>query len=147
MIFAIPYQNERIAGHFTKAEQFLFTDQNTSELKENPALRGEGCGGKKSLLALLKSQHTDVVLIRNIGEKMLANLLKANIRVFRTNGRISLETVNLSNLTELTKPSQGRPCKNTKQGCCSKNKTASIQPTILNSPTALVRKFTIFGVK
>lgn len=147
MIFAIPYQNERIAGHFTKAEQFLFTDQNTSELKENPALKGRGCGGKKSLLALLKSQYTDVVLIRNIGEKMLANLLKANIRVFRTNGRISLEAINLSSLTELTKPSQGRACKNTKQGCCSKIKTASIQPMILNSTPSSIGKFTIFGVK
>lgn len=29
MIFAIPYQNERIAGHFTKAERFLFTDKKT----------------------------------------------------------------------------------------------------------------------
>ena len=146
MIFAIPYQNERIAGHFTKAEEFLFTDQNTSERRANPALKGEGCRGKKSLLALLKSQHTDIVLIRNIGEKMLTKLLNANIRVFRTSGKESFESIKLSSLTELTDPSQGRPCKNKKQSGCNKKKTSSMPVTKLNTPP-LIRKFTIFGVK
>lgn len=145
MIFAIPYQNERIAGHFSKADTFVFTDKQQSTTKENPALNSSNCGGKKDLLALLKSQKTNTVLVRNIGQKMLAKLLNADIRVFRTSNRISLDTLQLSELTELTNASQGRPCKNSKQHCCKKY--TSIKPTALKPLQKISEKFTVLGVK
>ena len=146
MIFAIPYQNERIAGHFTKAERFLFTDKKNTISKENPALVSDGCSGKKSLFTLLKNQKTDAVIIRNIGQKMLAKLLNANIRVFRASSRISVETLQLSELTELTEISQGRPCKNKKQGCCSQKSTAVKHVSTLKAPNKINGTFTVFGV-
>lgn len=145
MIFAIPYQNERIAGHFSKAETFVFTDKIHSTIRSNPALNSGSCGGKKSLLTLLKEQHTSAVLVRNIGQKMLRKLLNADIRVFRTSGRLSLDTLQLSELTELTEPSQGRPCKNNKQSCCKK--TATIKPTALKPLHKFNGQFTVLGVK
>ncbi|GLR74604.1 NifB/NifX family molybdenum-iron cluster-binding protein [Aliivibrio sifiae] len=145
MIFAIPYQNERIAGHFSKAEAFIFTDKINSIARSNPALNNNSCNGKKSILTLLQEQQTDVVLIRNIGQKILAKLLNANIRVFRTSGRMSLDTLQLSELTELTDPSQGRPCKNNKQNCCKK--TATIKPTVLKPLQKFNGQFTVLGVK
>ncbi|PQJ89333.1 NifB/NifX family molybdenum-iron cluster-binding protein [Aliivibrio sifiae] len=145
MIFAIPYQNERIAGHFSKAESFVFTNKSDSIIRNNPALNNDSCGGKKSLLALLKEQQTDAVLIRNIGQKILAKLLNANIRVFRTSGRLSLETLKLSELTELIDPSQGRPCKNSKKNCCKKE--VNTPPRILKPQQNINGQFTVFGVK
>ena len=146
MIFAIPYQNERIAGHFTKAERFLFTDKKHTISKDNPALVSGGCSGKKSLFTLLKNQKTDAVLIRNIGQKMLAKLLNANIRVFRASSHVSLETLQLSELTELTEVSQGRPCKSKKQRCCSQETTVIRNVSTLTAPNKINSTFTVLGV-
>lgn len=145
MKFAIPYQNGRIAGHFSKAESFLFTDQTHSETMPNPALNSAGCGGKKSLLSLLKNQHINALIVRNIGQKMLANLLESNIRVFHAQGNISLNNATFTDLPEFTRASQGRPCKNTKQGCC--NKKHSMTASKLSAPSQLKHKLTVLGFK
>lgn len=143
MMFAIPYQNERISGHFTKAERFLFTDKKHSISKDNPALVSGGCSGKKSLFTLLKNQKTDAVLIRNIGQKMLAKLLNANIRVFRTSSHVSIETLQLSELTEV---SQGRPCKSKKQRCCSQKTAVNRNVSTLTAPNKINNTFTVLGL-
>ena len=149
MMFAIPYQNERISGHFTRAERFLFTDKKHSISKDNPALVSGGCSGKKSLFTLLKNQKTDAVLIRNIGQKMLAKLLNANIRVFRTSSHVSIETLQLSELTELTElteVSQGRPCKSKKQRCCSQKTAVNRNVSTLTAPNKINNTFTVLGL-
>ncbi|MUK25753.1 NifB/NifX family molybdenum-iron cluster-binding protein [Aliivibrio fischeri] len=145
MKFAIPYQNGRIAGHFSKAESFLFTDKEHSEITPNPALNSTGCGGKKSLLSLLKSQQIDALVVRNIGQKMLGNLLKSNIRVFHAKGNASLNNAAFTDLPELTDATQGRPCKNTKQGCCSKKQ--NVMTSKLTAPSRLKQTFTVLGCK
>lgn len=121
-MFAIPYNDARVAGHFSKAEQFLFVDGDTHELVDNPAVQGEGCSGKKSLLALFKQQNVDKVIVRNIGQKMLAKLFSAGIRVFQAPPRVPLDRVLTSELAEFTHVSQARPSKNAaRSGGCGKS--------------------------
>ena len=113
MITAIPMNKDRVASHFTKADSFVFLDDNGQILREriNPALDAN-CAGKSQLLALLKAENAQRIIVRNIGERMLGKLLESQFDVFQTQcGRqsateLSSEKANL--LIQLTSPSQGR---------------------------------------
>nr|WP_321238608.1 NifB/NifX family molybdenum-iron cluster-binding protein [uncultured Tolumonas sp.] len=113
MITAIPMNKDHVASHFTKADSFVFLDDNGQILGErnNPALDAN-CAGKSQLLALLKAENAQRIIVRNIGERMLGKLLESQFDVFQTQcGRqsateLSSEKANL--LTQLTSPSQGR---------------------------------------
>lgn len=113
MITAVPVTNDRIAGHFTKADSFIFINQQGRIVCHhiNPA-RESGCAGKKSLLSLLTKQNAKRVITRNIGERMLGKLLALELQVFKSSAseidtlELSLETA--QSITPLTSPEQGR---------------------------------------
>ena len=72
MITAIPMNKDHVASHFTKADSFVFLDDNGQILVEriNPTLDAN-CAGKSQLLALLKAENAQRIIVRNIGERML----------------------------------------------------------------------------
>lgn len=117
MITAVPITNDRIASHFTKADSFVFiNDQGRVVCHHiNPA-REPGCAGKKNLLTLLSRQNAQRIVTRNIGERMLGKLLDLDINVFKIDTS-RLEALTLASeaapsLTPLTDPAQGRKSAN-----------------------------------
>lgn len=120
-MYAIPYQNDRIAGHFSKADQILFIDDGHFQLIDNPAVTSVSCSGKKSLVALLEQQKVTKIVVRNIGQRMLARLFAAGIRVFHAPARMPVEQVMSCELNELTDISQARESINAKAGGCGKH--------------------------
>ena len=85
MITAIPMKEDRVASHFTKADSFVFVNENGDVLsrKANPALNAN-CSGKKDLLAMLLAENAKRVIVRNIGERILGKLLESQFAVFQT---------------------------------------------------------------
>ncbi len=113
MITAIPMKEDRVASHFTKADSFVFLNENGDVLsrKANPALNAN-CSGKKDLLAMLLAENAKRVIVRNIGERILGKLLESQFAVFQTNcGRQNVQelvSAQAEKLTQMTSPSQGR---------------------------------------
>ncbi|MCW8328486.1 hypothetical protein MD588_06650 [Photobacterium sp. SDRW27] len=134
MITAIPMNEDRIANHFTKAENILFINEQGEEVSRhaNPVLRAN-CASKKDLLNLLIQQRAERIVVRNIGRQMLGKLLSHQLAVFQTHcGRRN--TAELTNpeaigLVSLTGAEQGRPSLNheakEKEGGCRHNKEAT----------------------
>ena len=75
IITAIPMNDDHIAGHFAKAERFVFVDEQGSTLAEiaNP-VAGNEC--KSALAELLQAQGARRIVLKNIGSKMLGKLLE-----------------------------------------------------------------------
>ncbi len=113
MITAIPMKEDRVASHFTKADSFVFVNENGDVLsrKANPALNAN-CAGKKDLLDLLKAENAQRVIVRNIGERILGKLLENQFSVYQTScGRQNVKELaseQADKLTHMTSPSQGR---------------------------------------
>ncbi|WP_049789015.1 NifB/NifX family molybdenum-iron cluster-binding protein [Photobacterium profundum] len=108
---------DRIANHFSKAEFFLFINEQGEEVSRhaNPVHKAH-CAGKKDLLELLSCQHADRIVVRNIGKQMLGKLLAHRFAVFQTNcGRrdtVELANPEVAGLNTLTDAEQGRPSSN-----------------------------------
>ncbi len=113
MITAIPMKEDRVASHFTKADSFVFVNENGGVLsrKANPALNAN-CAGKKDLLTMLQAENAQRVIVRNIGERILSKLLESQFSVYQTScGRQSVKEMvseQADKLTHMTSPSQGR---------------------------------------
>ncbi|MFV0449091.1 MAG: NifB/NifX family molybdenum-iron cluster-binding protein [Vibrio sp.] len=123
MITAIPIEQDRIANHFTKASQFVFYDQqgNCIATVTNPALDAN-CTGKEALITLLEQQNTRQIIVRNIGERMLAKLLACKFVVLQAKGAPMFPAIvqNLDQCQPLTEASQGRPSHHfAKSGCAA----------------------------
>lgn len=124
MIIAMPISRGRLASHFTKAQQVHFYDENHELLLSisNPALGGN-CQDKKALLDAIRAQHTSIVVVQHIGERMLGKLLDTGISVSRGDNQLSIEAL-LAQSKEvnlrLTEASQGRASLKhlAKGGCC-----------------------------
>lgn len=121
MITAIPMNENHIANHFSKAEHFLFINEQGVEISRhaNP-VQGAHCAGKKELLKLLLEQQAKRIVVRNIGRQMLGKLLSHQLAVVQTDSgrRSAVELVNSEavGLVALTDPEQGRPSPN-HDGC------------------------------
>ncbi|WP_052074603.1 NifB/NifX family molybdenum-iron cluster-binding protein [Shewanella mangrovi] len=117
MITAIPMSGDKIAGHFSKAETFLFINEQGTALAQevNPGL-SDGCAGKAQILALLQQQQVTRVIVRNIGERLLSRLLDAQFKVFQIGSSRWDSAEFLADapryLLPLTDASQGRPSVN-----------------------------------
>ncbi|MDV6252260.1 NifB/NifX family molybdenum-iron cluster-binding protein [Vibrio sp. EA2] len=124
MIYAIPNDGERVANHFVKAPYIaIYSDEEgmLHNLANIAAMPQSGCKAKSQMIQSLDQYNVDAVLVRNIGERALAKLLRNGKQVFRLSARSSLEDVLGVSRTALTEPSQGRPSINHKQkgGCGS----------------------------
>ncbi|WP_024873329.1 NifB/NifX family molybdenum-iron cluster-binding protein [Tolumonas lignilytica] len=117
MITAIPMNEDRIANHFSKADHFVFVNENGDVLSRmvNPALNAN-CSGKNALLTLLQAENTQQIFVRNIGERILGKLLENQFAVFQVNSNrqniSELVTADTNNFMQMTSPSQGRPSTN-----------------------------------
>ncbi|MEM0550145.1 MULTISPECIES: NifB/NifX family molybdenum-iron cluster-binding protein [Aeromonas] len=109
---ALMLSQGQLAGHFSRAEvlQILSPTGEILATQPNPATT-TGCAGKKELLEALTRHGVEQVIVHNIGERMLARLLAANIRVMQCrSARLPLpELLAPANLQPLTEASQGRP--------------------------------------
>ncbi|AZG36321.1 MULTISPECIES: NifB/NifX family molybdenum-iron cluster-binding protein [Shewanella] len=131
MITAIPMKDEHISSHFSKADEVLFIDDQ-GQVKgrfANPALT-DGCEGKQQLVSLILAHGANRVIVRNIGQQLLAKLLSRQLSVFHAkNGRTAIDDLagaNLADCEEYTEASQGRPsskhiAKQANGGCCDHN--------------------------
>ncbi|MCL1119801.1 NifB/NifX family molybdenum-iron cluster-binding protein [Shewanella seohaensis] len=124
MIIALPISRGRLASHFTKAQQVSFYDENHQLLLSipNPALGGN-CQDKKALLDAIRAQHTSIVVVQHIGERMLGKLLDAGISVSRGDNQLSIAALLAQSRDlnlRLTAASQGRASLKhlAKGGCC-----------------------------
>ncbi len=117
MITAIPMNEDRIANHFSKADSFVFVNENGDVLSRmaNPALNAN-CSGKNALLTMLQTENTKRVIVRNIGERILGKLLENQFAVYQVSSNrqsvSELVTVEADKLMPITSPSQGRPSPN-----------------------------------
>ena len=125
MIIAMPMSRDRLASHFTKAQQIGFFNEQHQLIGSftNPALQGEGCSAKKAMLELIINNKTNIIIVQHIGERMLGKLLDAGISVSKGDSSLSIEellqtTRNLN--LRLLDASQGRASINheKKGGCC-----------------------------
>ncbi|WJY13699.1 NifB/NifX family molybdenum-iron cluster-binding protein [Pectobacteriaceae bacterium CE90] len=114
MITAIPMNEDRIAGHFTKALSIAFINEHGTEISRhaNPAL-DTNCTGKQQLIELLLEQQADHIIVRNIGTQMLGRLLEHHFQVFQLDGR-QPDTLKPDDIpvTALTEASQGKASPN-----------------------------------
>lgn len=77
---------------------------------DNPALGLTGCSAKLLIIQLLQEMHCDAVIVRKVGEKTLAKLLNAGLKVEQGNTRDEIETLLLSaklHRRSLNTPEQG----------------------------------------
>ena len=125
MIIAMPMSRDRLASHFTKAQQIGFFNEQHQLIGSftNPALQGEGCSAKKAMLELIINNKTNIIIVQHIGERMLGKLLDAGISVSKGDSSLCVEellqtTRNLN--LRLLDASQGRASINheKKGGCC-----------------------------
>ncbi len=96
MIYAIPNDGERVANHFVKAPYIAIysdTDGMLKNLANIASMPQAGCNAKSQLIQSLQGYNVDAVLVRNIGERVLAKLLSSGTPVFRLSTRSSLEDV------------------------------------------------------
>ncbi|MCS0324202.1 NifB/NifX family molybdenum-iron cluster-binding protein [Vibrio diabolicus] len=118
MIYAIPNDGERVANHFVKAPYIAIysdTDGMLKNLANIASMPQAGCNAKSQLIQSLQEYNVDAVLVRNIGERALAKLLRSGTQVFRLSTRSSLEDVLAVPREPLIEPSQGRPSNNHKK--------------------------------
>lgn len=125
MIIAMPMSRDRLASHFTKAQQIGFFNEQHQLIGSfaNPALQAEGCSAKKAMLELIINNKTNIIIVQHIGERMLGKLLDAGISVSKGDSSLCVEellktTTNLN--LRLLDASQGRASLNheKKGGCC-----------------------------
>lgn len=125
MIIAMPMSRDRLANHFTKAQQIGFFNEQHQLIASfaNPALLTEGCSAKKAMLELIISNKTNIIIVQHIGERMLGKLLDAGISVSKGDSSLCVEDLLTStrNLNlRLLDATQGRVSLNheKKGGCC-----------------------------
>lgn len=125
MIYAVPCNHTTIAGHYSKAHQFLIVDDNKTQsfFIDNPAISVGGCQGKKQLVEQLIKHRVDTVVIRNIGERLLTKLFNHNISVYKANRHSELMSVHPSQLEIVTSLNAARPSINHKKKGCHSEKT------------------------
>lgn len=113
MVIAIVVNEDQLANHFAKAKSIAFYNEQNEHINicENPAAKGNCCGGKKAAVTLLKEMQTEQILVRNIGQRMLARLLDAGIRVYQSSTGGDAESLLMHrdiHCSELTAAEQGR---------------------------------------
>lgn len=129
MIYAVAMTDNKLSHQFSKSELFSFyNDQQLISVYKNPALGVSGCSAKQLIIELLKKMQCDIVIVRKVGEKTLAKLLAAGLKVEQGNTRNSIEqlldSASMQNKS-LTEPEQGvkKDCKHNgnASSCCGKH--------------------------
>jgi predicted Fe-Mo cluster-binding NifX family protein len=123
MTIAMVVNKNRLANHFVKAPELAFFNADNTLIKvtDNPAKASSCCSGKKATVALLQESNVKKVIVRNIGQRMLGRLLKADIQVFQSpfGGEADAILNRLESCKELTEAEQGKlPAKHASGHSC-----------------------------
>ncbi|WP_362793964.1 NifB/NifX family molybdenum-iron cluster-binding protein [Aeromonas allosaccharophila] len=80
IITAIPMNDDHIAGHFAKAERFVFVDEQGCTLAESANLvAGNEC--KSALVELFSAHGASRIVLKYIGSKMLGKLFCSGLAI------------------------------------------------------------------
>ncbi len=95
MNYAIAITKGKLAPCFSKAQIFEFynTQHRKVAVYKNPILNVSGCAAKKLLIDLLIERQCNTLIVRKVGEKTLAKLLHAGIKVQQGNTRHHIEVL------------------------------------------------------
>jgi len=130
MIYAIAMNDDKLSHQFSKSQSFAFYNEDKQKIAvhNNPAIGTTGCVGKMLIVQLLQNMKCDIIIVRKIGEKTLAKLLKGGLKIELGNTRNTVEQL-LESAKEqkhsLTKPEQGihKSCdhKGAEDQCCGEH--------------------------
>ena len=156
MIIALPLSRGKLAKHFTKAPHIAFynAEHQLIETLDNPAIEG-GCAAKKAMLNLIKSKGSTMVLVDQIGERMLGKLLATGAVISKGDSGLPIEQVlaaSQENARFLTSADQGRPSLNHAKkggcgggcGCGGHSKKAEPESLLMPMATASSLSFSSF---
>ncbi|MCS0350074.1 MULTISPECIES: NifB/NifX family molybdenum-iron cluster-binding protein [Vibrio] len=154
MIYAIPCDQNSPFNHFAKAPQLMIVDDTAATSQRIDVTKTEGsCGHKKQLLALLRENRVDAVIVRNIGQNMLAAILEKKIEVYYAPRGSQLTSLHPNHLLPVTDVSFGKPSANkSKKRCASQcgskkvGKHNKLAPRML-SPTTIEALKKVLKVK
>lgn len=134
MLIAIPVRNERLSGHFSKAESIalLDTGQHSTTMIDLTD-HAQGCQRKKQWKQLIESKQVDMVLVRNIGKKMLQSLFDLGVEVRAAKSTQTVSELNIEQLERVNDISYGRDKPAKKMSCCS----SSLPPRNKLSPSTV----------
>lgn len=84
MMTAVPYSAGQVSPHFSRAESIVLISDAGQVVDQflNPATAGE-CIGQQALTSALQQRQVTRVLVRNIGQSMLAKLLQLSFEVYQ----------------------------------------------------------------
>lgn len=115
MIYAVPYQNGKAASHTMQAPQFLIVNSETrqSVIIETPGKqekpgRQPACQQGRTVRQALSQHGVSALIVRHIGEKMLAAVRKAGMRVYHMPRGGSPDNLFPETLTEVTRSDHKR---------------------------------------
>lgn len=134
MNIALPTLGDKLSNHFVRAELFHYFSPAADQLGQfvNPTLNSS-CEGRQQLIEQFKALNIDTLMLRNIGQNMLARLLAEGFTIWQVKGNQPLKaiTASLSEphkiATQLTDVSQARPsvnaikAKGQSHHCCRHN--------------------------
>ncbi|EPP4132536.1 NifB/NifX family molybdenum-iron cluster-binding protein [Vibrio vulnificus] len=128
-MIAIPLHQDKISGHFMKAERFALINSlgEVVAYLANPAFNQAKARCVQQLLAAGVTQ----LMVKNIGQKSLAKLLSKGVAVYQLAGRCSLHEVSKAVKTPMTSATQGRECRSHSQcgsACRQQSKVATREP-------------------
>ncbi|EKJ5337231.1 NifB/NifX family molybdenum-iron cluster-binding protein [Vibrio vulnificus] len=116
-MIAIPLHQDKISGHFMKAERFALINSvgEVVAYLANPAFNQAECAKKARCVQQLLAAGVTQLMVKNIGQKSLAKLLSKGVRVYQLAGRCSLHEVSNAVKTPMTSATQGRECRSHSQ--------------------------------
>jgi predicted Fe-Mo cluster-binding NifX family protein len=124
MKYAVPVCDGKLFNHYSKAPQFLVIDDTSKQSIyvdiEQQSSTGS-CGKKSKINALLQKHHVNAVVVKNIGESMLASLFQHGIKVFTTVRGMDINNLDFDALVPVEDMSYARPSLNKKHKdhkCC-----------------------------
>ncbi len=113
MIIAVPVTNNAPASYFSKAQCFsLYNERGELLMTEPNPIQGEDCHSKDLLFNYLRERDVKTLIVRSVGQRMLARLLRNKYQVrLLDNARQSIaeQVCMYQQLNLLTAAEQGRP--------------------------------------
>ncbi len=115
MKYAVPVCEGKLYNHYSKAPQFLVIDDSTEQniyVDIEQQTNKSSCGKKSKIMSVLQNHQVNAVIVKNIGESMLASLFQQGIKVFTTVRGMDLDNLDLSALVPVEDMSYARPSVN-----------------------------------
>ena len=104
MITAVPLSAGQISPHFSRADTIALLSDNGQVIEHfpNPVTSGQ-CMSKDALTVMLQTKQVTQVLVRNIGQCMLAKLLQLSFEVYQVPRGFVLEAGAIGELSQFVR--------------------------------------------